>query len=225
MFGGGSTASGTGSFAHGSGCTSSDTYSIALGTGSSASATHAVARGYLCYASGSFSRSDGWTCSASNTFAYSYGAAGVANLYGQFAFGCSDASNQGYQQSMLQWRGKTTDGTQTEIFLNGSSNTRAVLRPGQVWTGHLDFQSIKTDQSKGVFGRKFFVIRRDGSNNTSLVGSVQTIVADILLGSNSYAISIDADDTNEALRVQVTGATSETVNWKCTAFFSEAPIG
>lgn len=225
-------ASGNYSIVLGRNCTASGLYSSAIGRGPSATGNHCSASGYYSTASGVYSTARGANCQAAGLGAYALGANCTASNFGAFAIGGNAAadkwcqiavgcSNTGVQQSLLQWYGQTTDGTQAEIYLGGVTLHRATISANRVWAGQLDFQAVKTDQSKGVFGRKFFVIRRDGSNNTSLVGSIQTVVADILLGSNSYAISIDADDTNESLRIQVTGDSSETVNWKCTAFFSE----
>jgi hypothetical protein len=74
-------------------------------------------------------------------------------------------------------------------------------------------------QDKWLVARRFLGIRRDGSNNTSLIGSVQTLGTDQSAGSPSWTFALTADDTNEALQLEVTGAASETIQWRATAFY------
>ena len=62
-------------------------------------------------------------------------------------------------------------------------------------------------------------IRRNNSNGTAIIGSVETIGNVQTEGSPSWSVAITADDTNEALQVEVTGAASETVSWRVMAFY------
>lgn len=56
------------------------------------------------------------------------------------------------------------------------------------------------------------LIKRDASNNTVLVGSVQTVGTDIESNA-AWDVTLAADDTNESLQVLVTGAAATTVRW------------
>jgi hypothetical protein len=72
---------------------------------------------------------------------------------------------------------------------------------------------------KWFSGRRMVAIRRNNANGTAIIGSVQTIGADQTEGSPTWSVTITADDTNEALQVQVTGATGETIQWRVLALY------
>jgi len=60
-------------------------------------------------------------------------------------------------------------------------------------------------------------IKRDGSNNTSLIGTITKTVIAADAGASAWDVDFDADDTNESLRCQVTGEAAHTISWACTA--------
>ena len=120
-----------------------------------------------------------------------------------------------------KWRGSTTNDTQTEIFLDAASNVRAVVAANRMWVGELYIAAVQSTSAKALWLHRTFAIKRDGSNNTALVGSVQTLGVDQNTGSPTWSVSIDADDTNESLRIRVTGATSETVYWTASGWINE----
>ena len=72
---------------------------------------------------------------------------------------------------------------------------------------------------KWFSSRRMVAIRRNNANGTAIIGSDQTIGTDQTEGSPAWSVAITADDTNEALQVEVTGAASETVNWRVMAFY------
>jgi hypothetical protein len=57
---------------------------------------------------------------------------------------------------------------------------------------------------------------------TSLVGTVNTIGTDEAAGTS---IAITADDTNDALQINVTGVTSETWRWVAVVYGVELAYG
>ena len=90
-----------------------------------------------------------------------------------------------------------------------------------MWTGTVNVGAVMSDSSKAFFGYRLVSIKRDNANNTALVGSLQTLGTDQNTGSPTWSVDVDADDTNESLRIRVTGATSETVYWRVTAILQE----
>jgi hypothetical protein len=60
-------------------------------------------------------------------------------------------------------------------------------------------------------------VRRRNSSNATLVGTVSVLEDDE--GDPEYGATVDVED--EKLRIRVTGASSETVNWKCRTFFQD----
>jgi hypothetical protein len=56
-------------------------------------------------------------------------------------------------------------------------------------------------------------IKRDAANNTVLVGAVTSTVIAEDAGASEWALTIEADDTNESIKVTVTGEAAKTIDW------------
>lgn len=130
------------------------------------------------------------------------------------------AANGDAQRSFLVVRATTTDATQTELTLDGAAVTgstittanRIILDASSTWM--VDVCVVARSASgtdNGVYHRRC-CIKRDASNNTVLVGAVQTVGTDIESNA-AWDVTLDADDTNESLRVLVTGAAATTIRW------------
>jgi hypothetical protein len=112
---------------------------------------------------------------------------------------------QSFEQTARQ---KTTTNTATELFLDGASE-RMTIPSGKAMHATVNIIGIKSDGSAtAVYLRQVAI--RNVAGTTSLVGSVNTIGSDTAAGTS---ISITADDTNDALKIEVTGITSETWRW------------
>lgn len=83
---------------------------------------------------------------------------------------------------------------------------------GRVISGALLIQGAKSDGSVTARYCRHFTIRRVG--NATTLDDVQTVGTDY---ASSTSISITADDTNERLKIEVTGIASETWRWNCVA--------
>lgn len=223
------TASTTRAFAMGFACTSSGNQSFALGNNCAASSSNTFAINESTGATAQAAFASGIGSSASATAATSMGERGVADKRGQFAVGAGFFSAFGDSQwSVLGFRGSTTNATITEIFLTGLSNTRATVPASTTWVAEVDVIARSTGGTSNACFKRRCIIKRDGANNTALVGSVETIGTDI--GSNAgvpptgWAVTITADDTNESLKVEVTGAASTTINWVAKASLVEVGL-
>ena len=109
------------------------------------------------------------------------------------------------------WEGSTSNATPTEIFCGGTASQRFTIRASSVLSFKL--QVVARDNTAGEVAVYHFAgaIKRDGSNNTALVGD---LVKDII--AEEYAtwdVAVTADDSNEALKIEVTGDGSNTVQW------------
>jgi hypothetical protein len=122
--------------------------------------------------------------------------------------------------SAIFWGGQTTNATPLILNLNATATNRFTIAASTALAVDILLVARRSDtQDKWLVARRFLGIRRDGSNNTSLIGSVQTLGTDQSEGSPSWSFTLTADDTNEALQLEVTGAASETVQWRATAFY------
>jgi len=107
-------------------------------------------------------------------------------------------------------RNKTTNATPTTLFTDGSA-ARLTIPSGKILFADVLVSGIKSDGSAaGCYMRKVAIKNVGGT--TSLVGSVETIGTDIE-DNASTDIAITADDTNDALKIEVTGIASETWRW------------
>ena len=108
----------------------------------------------------------------------------------------------------------TTNSAVTMVFGLGIGNASQYLQvqAGRVISGTLLIQGAKSDGSVTARYCRHFTIRRVG--NATTLDDVQTVGTDY---ASSTSISITADDTNERLKIEVTGIASETWRWNCVA--------
>ncbi len=109
----------------------------------------------------------------------------------------------------------TTDAMPIEMFLGGQTNQRLILSANSVlaFTGIITAREDVTDECatwefKGS-------IKRDGANNTVLVGSA-VIKVELLSdypGLGVVDVNITADDTKESLKIEVTGSAANPVQF------------
>lgn len=218
-------ASGGQSVAIGRRATASADSAIAIGESAIASAIGAVklGGGGGGGATGIASFCLGWTAAASANRATAIGSESNAAIPAQVAF--SGGSNH-HQTSLIMWAGTTTNATQTEILCSPMyGNAAAVVPARKCWFGQLYFIAGNSAFTKYFVGTRLVGIYRDNSNNTTLLGSVQTLGTDQTVGAPSWLIDIDANDTNESLRIRVTGEASTTIYWRVIGVFNDSLIG
>lgn len=121
---------------------------------------------------------------------------------GPFSFGDAQA-----HQALL--RGTTTNSTLTELTSPG----RLTLPSTRACGFSILLTARDTSSGQGAAYKFEGGIKRTGAGagTTALVGSVTKTV----LGEDvsAWDATVDADTTNGALRIQVTGETSKTINW------------
>ena len=120
----------------------------------------------------------------------------------------------------VYWSGTTTNNTATVLNLDGTATNRFTIAANTAAMVDLNIIARRTDTvDKWFSSRRMVAIRRNNANGTAIIGSVQTIGTDQTEGSPTWSVAITADDTNEALQVEVTGAAGETVSWRVMAFY------
>jgi len=138
--------------------------------------------------------------------------------YGEVVKTADSSGSPKYLKSEVQWFGETNASAQTEIFLNGS-NQRCVL----ISQSSITFLILVTARNNNLNKTKSWkidgAIQRNSSSSTSLVGTInKTVIADNGL---SWDVTVEADDTNEALVIKVSGEQDATIQWHAVGFFSE----
>ena len=237
-------ASGNDSIAIGTRSSASGSNSVAVGRLARANTTSATAVGQATNA-GQSATAIGTEAGATGLASIAVGNAVTANAQDAVAIGSYDANDTGAIATAIRcvglnaianmrgmlatrpfnavyWGGQTTSDTaNVELNLDATATNRMVIAANTAVIADIFLIARRTDNTKFLSARRWVAIRRDGSNNTALIGAVQTIGTDQSEGSPTWTFTIDADDTAsvESLRVRVTGAASETVNWRVCAIY------
>ena len=136
---------------------------------------------------------------------------GLANRYAMQAYAAGYFAVRGdAQQAIFVLRNKTTNNTATTLFLDGSS-VRLTIPSGKVLAFTAKISGVKSDGTSVAFFVRKGAIKNVGGT-TSLAGTIETIGTDIE-DNASTDVAITADDTNDALQINVTGIASETWRW------------
>lgn len=145
-----------------------------------------------------------------------------APLYGQESSSSGQfAAAADCQRSMVQARITTTDATPTALFLDGTSR-RILIPSGYIWAFTAHITGVKDDGLKGCYYiRQGLIINNGGT--TSLIGTVQTVGTDIETDAGLNA-AVTADDTNDALDIQVTGIAASNFRWQAIVHFQQTKI-
>ncbi len=110
---------------------------------------------------------------------------------------------------------ETTDATTTELFLDSTGGTRRMtLSANSAWRFEIHLTAYETVGTNVGWVAAYEVkgAIKNVAGTTSIVGSVSSnITADD--SSGAWSITVDADNGNSALRVQVTGEAATTIRW------------
>ena len=192
-------ASGTNSFAGGGlGVTASGSNSFAGGgQTNTASGAHSVVTG-------------GTNNTASESFSFVYGGRNAsANRYALGAHSAGQFSQVGdAQKTTAVFRNKTTTNSAVELFLDGAS-ARYTVTSGKIISMLINITGTKSDGSAVAHYVRQYSIKNIGGT-TSQVYAAVTVGTDNAAGTS---IAISADDTNDSLKIEVTGVASETWRW------------
>lgn len=108
-------------------------------------------------------------------------------------------------------RGETVSADPVELFLDGST-IRAQVPENAAWLA--DIRVIGREEAGGnhaIYHRRACIENTAGT--TALVSTVQSIGPSDIETDGSWDVSITADDTADALTVEVTGSSTQKVRW------------
>ncbi len=206
----------------GYGNTASGTYStIGGGEGNTANGVQraTVGGGGKNTASGTYSTVGG---GASNTTSGPYAAVpggwgAVASHHGELAHASGWFAYPGAgqaQTSVYVLRCTTTSGEATELFLDGDTTTqRLTIASGRSVT--FDVLVVARTEAGASAGYHFLGVIENQAGTTSFVGAPQKTVLGEDVGS--WDANVMADNDDDALVIQVTGAAATTIRWVATA--------
>lgn len=112
-----------------------------------------------------------------------------------------------------KWVGQTTDATPKELFR--SDNTRLAIATGAVY--RIEGTALAVDASVSAREWQFSMLIKNVAGTVSFIGS--PIVTDLRgdTGTESWVLSLTADNTNKALSVTVTGESAHSISWSVEA--------
>jgi hypothetical protein len=223
----GSSATGPQSHAEGKGTIASGSTSHAEGYSTTASGYPSHAEGVATVADGVGSHAEGAYSTASGDYSHAGGIRSKTLLFSQWARASGGHSNAlgTSQTTITQLFRRSTSGAPQELTLQGAAPgtfTRFFIRDGQTLSCFINIVGRKEDpgaNDHASFMRQVLIQRE--SSTTALVGSVQTIGTDIN-PAGWGGVTITADDTNESLKIEVTGASATNIRWTATVIASEA---
>jgi hypothetical protein len=229
-------ASGTRSFLGPGGTAATGTDSVAFSAASATGARSAAFANAVASGSQSFAATEG-TASAERSVCFSYagtasgaesfacGPVSQAQAYGSFASGlyaiarieternhsCGRFAADGdCTHRLCILRGTTTTNSAVELLGGLARNIRCTIPSGYILHGILKISGARNGGG-AVADYLRQVTIKNVAGSTSLVGTVNTIGTDEAAGTS---ISITADDTNDALKIEATGVSAETWRWQ-----------
>ncbi len=139
------------------------------------------------------------------------GSEGMTNRFGQFVHASGAFSAEGdAQTSEYVVRNSTTNNTQTELFLDGSS-LRITIAADTTYVFEALISARRTDADNESGGYKITGVIDNNAGTTALVGSVT--VTTIAEDNAGWDCTAQADNTNDALAIKCTGENAKTIRW------------
>jgi len=154
-----------------------------------------------------------------STGSFEFGGSGIASRINEFSFApwqfqSGTAGTAEYSRVISGTQ--TSNGTLTEIYTTGNLNTNARISipSGKIIGFNCDIVAYNITSGSSSYVRKRGLIR-NLAGTTALIGSIttETIHSNFAAGSSA---SVSADNTNDALAINVTGVTSQVVRWMVT---------
>ena len=107
--------------------------------------------------------------------------------------------------------GTTTDATETEIFIGGTSNSRIPVASNTTVFYEVNIGARRTDATGESGGWHLKAVADNFSGTVADVGDVYEV--QVATDDANFAVDARADDTNDAIGIHVTGAASKTLRW------------
>jgi hypothetical protein len=124
------------------------------------------------------------------------------------------------QRARFVMRNKTTTNAAVELFLDGSS-TRLTIPSGKIFAFTINISGVKSDGSAVAHYLRQYALK-------NVAGTTTEVYAPVTIGTDNAAgttIALSANDTNDALKVEVTGITSEIWRWVASVDAVEIAYG
>jgi hypothetical protein len=160
----------------------------------------------------------GIDCEVSGSYAIATGVGAKSDRWAMMAHSSSFYSTPGDAQrvSFVLRNGTTSSAVTRTLFLYSSSvsatsGTRLTIPSGKALFATVTIAGIINGGTKAAHYIRKVAIKNVGGT-TSLIGTVSTVGTDVE-DDAAYDVAITADNTNDALQINVTGKTGEAIRW------------
>jgi hypothetical protein len=161
-----------------------------------------------------------------NTYSVAIGAFSVRQRYNEFVSTASYNTLDYAQMTIQKYRQKdlgSLSGAWQELFTDASSS-RLLILAKSVYHFRIQINAI---DNTGYLVKTWTLegaIKRDASNNTTIVGTVAKVVTAADAGTDNWDVQAIADDTNEALKIQVKHDCANNVRYSLNAWSTETRL-
>ena len=204
-----------GAHASGSGGTAIGSYAHADGSNSTAIGNYADAAGDDSFCFGGNSNADG-------EYSFVFGHRLKATEKGKYVYGFGQFASQGDAQGgNFVLRSDTTDAT-AEAMTTNNATAAATNQIVAASDTCITFHGTVVAMQNGAQAHAGWEIKgmlvNDGGTTTLALGNVSDMAAK---NASSWAVALSADNTNNALKVQVTGEAAHNIRWVANIQTSE----
>lgn len=141
-----------------------------------------------------------------------------ARYFGSIAQAATyNSANGDAQKELIVVKNTTTGAVTANLTPAAVAGNRIVLPASTLYAFEVEVIGVQTGGATGSAGdmwkyRIKGLIKRDGSNNTTYVSAAEekTIIYE---DDATCDVALTADDVNEALQIEVTGAANRNINW------------
>lgn len=140
------------------------------------------------------------------------GAQGIVGPTGPAGTGGSGGGSSAYSNQYVV-TGTTNNSTETEIFVNGTAESRIAVPNNTTVHYTAEFVCTRTDAPGDYAAFYLKGLATNASNTTSDIG----LIYEVIVARTDASINVDirANNTNDSIEVYATGATGKTLSWKC----------
>lgn len=213
-------ATGTQSIAMGYQCKATGPNTVSIGQSNTVSGNNATAIGYFNTASGYYTTALGYDNTTSGAFGHAIGYQAVSDVKGKGAYASGAFSADGDAQTgLFTLRSDTTDATAEAMTTDNSAagtNDQIVVPSNAAFAFHGTIVAKQSGSANAAAWKVEGLIVNNGGT-TTLTNSATTVISN----TPSWGMALSADDTNDALKIQVTGAASTNIRWVATIHTSE----
>jgi hypothetical protein len=181
-----------------------------------------VVGGFSNVASNQYATAFGYDNTASGVSSTAFGVRAVADRESLVAVACGRFASDGDAQRIAAiLRGKTTTNAAVELLMGLSNNTRLTIASGKVMAMLINITGVKSDGSAVAHYVRQYAIKNVGGT-TSEVYAAATVGTDNAAGTS---ITLSANDTNDAVKIECVGVVSETWRWVASVDAVEVAYG